>query len=196
MDYIRVSMFRIFSRVCAVLVIGLLFGCNQVSQYALSEQSINKYLSTHTDKASRSFNLSGLVNADLSLNNLNAKIGRDTPNKVTLTGNAVFAISSILGNQDANLQLTINARPDFDPVKGAVYLKDLELADYDLKTTQGAVKNVKTFIPLLNSALQLYFNEQPVYVLNPANSALEATAQKLAKGIKVEEGKLVFDFIK
>ena len=115
---------------------------------------------------------------------------------MTLTGNAVFAISSILGNQDANLQLTINARPDFDPVKGAVYLKDLELADYDLKTTQGAVKNVKTFIPLLNSALQLYFNDQPVYVLNPANSALEATAQKLAKGIKVEEGKLVFDFIK
>ncbi|MCD1127525.1 lipoprotein [Jinshanibacter sp. LJY008] len=189
-------MFRIFPRVCAVLVIGLLFGCNQVSQYTLSEQSINKYLATHTDKTSRSFNLSGLVNADLSLNNLNAKIGRDTPNKVTLSGNAVFAISSILGNQDANLQLTINARPDFDPVKGAVYLKDLELADYDLKTTQGAVKNVKTFIPLLNSALQLYFNDQPVYILNPANSALEATAQKLAKGIKVEEGKLVFDFIK
>lgn len=189
-------MYKIFSRLFAVLAVGILFGCNQVSQYSLSEQSINKYLSTHTEKTSRSFNLSGLVNADLSLNNLNANIGREVPNKVTLSGNANFSISSILGNQDANLQLTINARPDFDPVKGAVYLRDLELADYDLKTNQGAVKNVKTFIPLLNSALQLYFNDQPVYVLNPSNSALEATAQKLAKGIKVQEGKLVFDFIK
>ncbi|AKJ42452.1 lipoprotein [Pragia fontium] len=189
-------MSKFFSRIFAVLIIGSLFGCSQVTQYSLSEQSINQYLASHTEKASRSFNLSGLVNANLSLNNLNVTIGRSVPNKVTLSGNALFDVSSILGNQDANLQLTINARPDFDPVKGAIYLKDLELADYDLKTNQGAVKNVKTFIPLLNSALQLYFNDQPVYVLNPSNSALEATAQKLAKGIEVKEGKLVFEFIK
>ncbi|MDR0807387.1 MAG: lipoprotein [Enterobacteriaceae bacterium] len=187
---------RIFSCIAAVLLIGTLFGCNQISQYSLSEQAINKYLSDYTEKGNRSFNLNGLINADLSLNNLNAKIGRGEPNKVTLSGNAVFAVSSILGKQDANLQLTINARPDFDPVKGAIYLKDLELVDYDLQTSQGAVKNVKTFIPLLNSALQQYFNDQPVYVLNPNNSALEATAQKLAKGIEVKEGKIVFEFIK
>ena len=189
-------MHKFVSRLFAVIFIGLLFGCNQMSQYSLTEQSINNYLETHTQNVSRNFSLSGLVDADLKLNNLNAKIGQDQSDKITLTGNAIFAISSLLGNQDANLQLTINARPDFDPIKGAIYLRDLELADYDLKTSQGNVKNIKTFIPLLNKALQVYFNDQPVYVLNPENSALEATAQKLAKGIEVQKGKLVFSFIK
>ncbi|WP_232054894.1 lipoprotein [Leminorella richardii] len=183
-------------RLVFCLFVAFLFGCSQMSQYSLSEQDINKYLSKNTEKASRSFSLSGLAQADLSLNNLNAQIGRSTPNKITLSGNALFSVSSLLGKQDANLQLTLNARPEFDPVKSAVYLKDLELVDYDLKTSQGKVKNVKTFIPLLNSALQMYFNDQPVYVLNPGNSALEASAQKLAKGIQVKEGKLVFEFIK
>ncbi|GKX53161.1 lipoprotein [Budvicia aquatica] len=189
-------MHKLVSRIFALFFISLLFGCNQISQYSLTEKSINNYLETHTQNASRSFSLNGLVDADLSLNNLNTKIGRGEPGQITLTGNALFAVSSLLGKQDANLQVTINARPEFDPVKGAVYLRDLELADYDLKTSQGAVKNVKTFIPFLNKALQIYFNDQPVYVLNPENSALEATAQKLAKGIEVKEGKLVFAFIK
>ncbi|WP_159567547.1 lipoprotein [Budvicia diplopodorum] len=189
-------MLNLICRIFAVAFIGLMFGCNQMTQYSLTEQSINNYLDTHAQNVSRSFNLSGLVNADLKLNNLSAKIGQDQPNKITLTGNAIFAISSLLGNQDANLQLTINARPDFDPVKGAIYLRDLELGDYDLTTSQGNVKNVKTFIPLLNKALQVYFNDQPVYVLNPANGTLEATAQKLAKDIEVQKGKLVFSFIK
>ncbi|PHI30867.1 hypothetical protein CRN84_16745 [Budvicia aquatica] len=192
----RFFMHKLVSRIFALFFISLLFGCNQISQYSLTEKSINNYLETHTQNASRSFSLNGLVDADLSLNNLNTKIGRGEPGQITLTGNALFAVSSLLGKQDANLQVTINARPEFDPVKGAVYLRDLELADYDLKTSQGAVKNVKTFIPFLNKALQIYFNDQPVYVLNPENSALEATAQKLAKGIEVKEGKLVFAFIK
>ncbi|GKX54895.1 lipoprotein [Leminorella grimontii] len=188
-------MLKQFPRFVFFLFIAFLFGCSQMTQYSLSEQDINKYLSKNTEKATRSFSLSGLAEADLSLSNLNAQIGR-TQGKITLSGNALFAVSSLLGKQDANLQLTLNARPEFDPVKSAIYLKDLELVDYDLQTSQGKVKNVKTFIPLLNSALQLYFNDQPVYVLNSDKSALEASAKKLAKGIQVEEGKLVFEFIK
>lgn len=54
---------------------------------------------------------------------------------------------------------------------------------------------IAAVIPYLNSSLETFFETQPVYVLNPENSAAEATAKKLAKGLEIKPGKLVIPLV-
>jgi hypothetical protein len=184
-------------KISAFVFLVFLAGCAELmqmaSQYALSESMVNRYLQGYLGKTT-SINASGLANANLSFNNLNADIGREDPDKVTLSGNAKFGISSLLGSQTADLSLKMKARPVYDSAKGAVYLKDLELSDYKLDSSLGSV-GASALLPYLNKALQFYFNEQPVYALN-SNNPLEAAVLKLGSNIQVEQGQIVFPFAK
>ena len=183
-------------KISAFVFFIFLAGCSELmqaaSQYALSESMVNRYLQGYLGQE-KSFNAAGLANASLSFNNLNADIGREDPNKVSLSGSAKFGISSILGAQSAEVSLKMKARPVYDSSKGAIYLKDLELSDYKLDSTLGSV-GASTLLPYLNKALQFYFNEQPVYVLSSGNNPLEAVVLKLGSDIMVEQGQIVFPF--
>ncbi|VTR17668.1 Uncharacterized lipoprotein yceB precursor [Serratia fonticola] len=99
-----------------------LVGCNQLTQYSVSEQEVNNYLQKPTTTKSRSA-YRGLVDANIVLTQLQSQIGRTEPNKVTLSGNAKVNITSILGPQAADLQLTLKAQPVYDREKGAIFLK-------------------------------------------------------------------------
>ena len=45
--------------------------------------------------------------------------------------------------------------------------------------------------PYLDTTITTYFDNQPVYVLDPEKNIAEAAAFKLAKGIEVKPGKFV-----
>lgn len=186
---LKISAFIFF-----ILAVGCAELVNMASEYALSESMVNKYVQRYLGET-KTFNASGLANASLSFNNLNADIGREDPNKVTLSGNAKFGLSSILGSQSADLTLKMRARPVYDAAKGAVYLKELELNDYKLDSSLGSVTS-SAILPYLNSALQFYFDEQPVYVLNATNHPLEALVLKMGVNVEIEQGRIVFPLTK
>lgn len=189
---------KITLRLSVFLMALVLFGCaglsEMASKYALSETMLNNYLKSHLGTTQK-VNISGLADAKLGFSDLKASIGRDAPNRVTLSGNANLAIASLLGSQNADIKVTMSARPDFDSAKGAIYLKDLELTNYDLQSTLGSGNGMKVLLPYLNTALQYYFNNQPVYVLDPQNSPLESLVTKVASGVQVKEGQIVFSFL-
>lgn len=189
---------KITLKISALVFFLLMAGCAELaqmaSQYALSESMVNKYVQRYLGEKMR-FDASGLANATLSFNNLNADIGREDPNKITLSGGAKFGLSSVLGSQSADLTLKIKARPVYDSSKGAVYLKELELNDYKLDSTLGSVGS-SALLPYLNKALQFYFDQQPVYVLNSDNNPLEAVVLKLGSNIEIEKGQIVFPLAK
>lgn len=189
---------KITLKISALVFFLLMAGCAELaqmaSQYALSESMVNKYVQRYLGETMR-FDASGLANATLSFNNLNADIGREDPNKITLSGGAKFGLSSVLGSQSADLTLKIKARPVYDSSKGAVYLKELELNDYKLDSTLGSVGS-SALLPYLNKALQFYFDQQPVYVLNSDNNPLEAVVLKLGSNIEIEKGQIVFPLAK
>lgn len=181
-------------KITALLFVTLLAGCaelsNMINQYALSESTLNNYIQRHLGET-KTIDASGLAKANISFDNLKADIGREDAEKVTLSGNAKFAISSILGGQSADLSLKMKARPVYDSAKGAVYLKELEVSDYKLDSTLGAVGS-SALLPYVNQAIQYYFNEQPIYTLNASNSAIEALVLKVGTNIEVKQGQLVF----
>ena len=166
----------------ALIVSGLLVGCNQLTQYTVSEQEINQALAKHNN-----------FSKDIVLNNLASQIGREEPNKVTLTGDANLDMNSLFGSQKATMKLKLKALPVFNKEKGAIYLQEMEVVDATV-TPEKMQSVLQTLMPYLNQSLRNYFNQQPAYILKEDSSQGEALAKKLAKGIEVKPGEIIIPF--
>ena len=176
----------------ALIVSGLLVGCNQLTQYTVSEQEINQALEKHNN-FSKDIGVPGLADAHIVLTNLASQIGREEPNKVTLSGDASLDMTSLFGNQKADIKLKLKALPVFNKEKGAIFLQEMEIVD--AVVTPDKMKPVlQTLMPYLNQSLQNYFNKQPAYVLSEDKSKGESLAKKYAKGIEVKPGEIIIPF--
>ena len=176
----------------ALIVSGLLVGCNQLTQYTVSEQEINQALEKHNN-FSKDIGVPGLADAHIVLTNLTSQIGREEPNKVTLAGDADLDMSSLFGNQKANIKLKLKALPVFNKEKGAIFLQEREGVDAKVSPDKMAPV-LQTLMPYLNQSLRNYFNQQPAYVLSEDKSKGEALAKKYAKGIEVKPGEIIIPF--
>ena len=176
----------------ALIVSGLLVGCNQLTQYTVSEQEINQALEKHNN-FSKDIGVPGLADAHIVLTNLTSQIGREEPNKVTLAGDADLDMSSLFGNQKANIKLKLKALPVFNKEKGAIFLQEMEVVDAKVSPDKMAPV-LQTLMPYLNQSLRSYFSQQPAYVLREDASTGEALAKKYAKGIEVKPGEIVIPF--
>ncbi|MFU9135628.1 lipoprotein [Erwinia tasmaniensis] len=183
---------KIALALCALFLSGLLAGCNQLTQYTISEQEVNQALQKHNNYE-KQIGVAGLVDAHIVLTDLSSQIGREEPNKVTLSGNAQVNISSLFGPQQATMKLTMKALPFYDKDKGAVFLKDMELVNVQVEPEkmQGVLK---TLTPYLNQSLKDYFNQKPAWVLSTDRSKAESLAKRFAKGLEVKPGELVIPF--
>lgn len=176
----------------ALLLAGLVSGCNDIAQYSISEQEVNQALVKHNNYE-KNIGVSGLADAHITLSDLNSQIGREEPNKITLTGKAHVNISSLFGPQQAEMTLKMKAQPVFNQQEGAIYLKDMELIDVVVQPEKMAGV-LKTLTPYLNESLKNYFNQKPAYVLSTDRSKAESLAKRFAKGLEVKPGELVIPF--
>lgn len=176
----------------ALAVSGLLAGCNQLTQYTVSEQEINQALAKHNNFA-KDIGLPGVADAHIVLTDLNSAIGREEPNKVTLNGVANLDMNSLFGSQKATITLKLKAQPMFDKEKGAIFLQDMEVVDAKVQPEK-MQSVVQTMLPYLNQSLRSYFNQQPAYILREDASKGEALAKKYAKGIEVKPGEIIIPF--
>ncbi|VAX76933.1 Uncharacterized lipoprotein YceB [Serratia symbiotica] len=176
----------------ALMFTCLLTGCNQLTQYTLSEQKINDYLQKHNEYKQQ-ISIPGLLDTQILLTKLQSQIGRTDPDKVSLSGDAKVSITSILGKQSANLNLTLKAKPVFDREKGAIFLTEIKLTNYSVQPEK-SLALMNAVMPYLNQLLKAYFSQKPAYVLNTDKSKSAALAKKLAKGLEVKPGALVILF--
>ncbi|ROU14440.1 lipoprotein [Kluyvera ascorbata] len=178
--------------IAALIVSGLVVGCNQLTQYSVSEQEINQALQKRNN-FSKDIGVPGVADAHIVLSNLSSAIGREEPNKVTLSGDAKLDMNSLFGSQKANIALTLKALPVFNKEQGAIYLQEMEIQDAKV-TPEKMQTVVQTLIPYLNQSLRTYFNKQPAYVLKEDAGQGEALAKKFAKGIEVKPGEIIIPF--
>ncbi|MBD2781152.1 lipoprotein [Xenorhabdus szentirmaii] len=173
----------------ALVIIGLLSGCDQFKEFSINEGILNEYLlkKVHYQKQ---INLPGMANATIMLGDLTSQVGRKNPEKIELSTQAKVQLTSLLGSIQAELKLTISAKPVFDATKGAIFIKGLEIVDYQTIPEKAAAP-IKALIPYLNTSLSEFFDVHPVYVLNPEKSKAEAAASKFAKELEIKPGKLV-----
>ncbi|MCR3755728.1 MAG: putative lipid-binding lipoprotein YceB [Sodalis sp. Psp] len=170
----------------------LLNGCNRLIHYRLSEQKINDYLQQSND-FHKSISIPGLISADIILQDLHSQIGREESRKVALIGNAQFNVVSLLGSQLANVKMTLKAQPYYDSNQGAIYLKDIQIINYQVNPEKLA-DTLYMLDSYFQKSLKTWSDVQPVYRLDPSRSKREALAKKLAKGLEVNPGELVILF--
>jgi len=194
-DFVPMSRNKMKSFIIAagLVISGLLAGCNQLTQYTISEQEINQALQKRNN-FSRDIGVPGVADAHIVLSNLASKIGREEPNKVTLTGDANLDMTSLFGNQKATMKLTLKALPVFNKEKGAVYLQEMEVVNATVEP-QKMQALLETLTPYLNQSLRSYFNQRPAYVLSEDGSEGEKLAKKYAKGLEVKPGEIVIPFV-
>lgn len=183
---------KAFLGLTALFIAVILSGCNQLTQYTISEQEINQALQKRNNYE-KDIGVAGLVNAHIVLNDLSSQIGREEPGKITLSGNAKINVNSLFGPQQADMQLKMKAQPFFDQQQGAIYLRDLEIVDAQVQPEKMA-SIMKTLTPYLNQSLKSYFNQKPAYVLSEDRTKAESLAKKFAKGLEVKPGQLVIPF--
>jgi len=176
----------------ALIVSGLLVGCNQLTQYTVSEQEINQALQKRNNFA-KDIGVPGVADAHIVLTNLASQIGREEPNKVMLSGDASLDMNSLFGSQKATIKLKLKALPVFNKDQGAIYLQEMEVVDA-VVTPQKMQSFLQTLMPYLNQSLRNYFNEKPAYVLSEDSSKGEALAKKYAKGLEIKPGEIVIPF--
>ena len=172
----------------ALIVSGLLSACNQLTQYSVSEQEINQALQKRNHFA-KDIGLPGVADAHIELQKLTSAIGREEPNKVTLSGVANLDLNSLFGNQKATIDLKLKALPAFNKEKGAIFLQEMEVVDAKVQP-----EKLQSVVQTLNHSLRSYFNQQPAYVLREDASTGEALAKKYAKGIEVKPGEIIIPF--
>ncbi len=182
---------RAFAALAVILGLAL-SGCNRLTEYQLSEQDVNGYLQKHND-FQKSVGVPGLLNANIVLTDLTSQIGRSEPGKVRVSGNARLDIQTLWGSRQADVKLTLQAQPYYDMAQGAIYLKDMQLVDYQVQPEK-LQSTFKVLAPYLDQSLKSFFDNKPAYVLDPNHSKTEALAKKLAKGLEVKPGVLIIPF--
>lgn len=180
--------------IAALILSGLLSGCNPLTQYSVSEQQINRSLEKRNN-FSKDIGLPGVAEAHVVLSHLVSQIGREEPNKMTLTGDAHLDMTSLFGNQKAVLKLRLKALPVFNQQQGAIYLQEMEVVDAQVEP-QKMQPVLQTIIPYLNQSLRNYFNQRPAYVLSEDRSTGESLAKKYAKGLEVKPGEIIIHLTK
>lgn len=183
---------KFFSGLLALTGILLLTGCNQLTQYTVTEQEVNQALQKRINYQ-KDVGVAGLVNAHIVLSELNSQIGREAPGEVTLSGKAQVNVSSLFGPQQAEMLLKMKAQPEFNQQQGAIYLRGLEIVDAQV-VPEKMQPVLQTLTPYLNQSLTSYFNQNPAYLLSEDRSKTEALAKKLAKGLEVKPGQLIIHF--
>ncbi|AOM39870.1 lipoprotein [Xenorhabdus hominickii] len=180
---------RKFFLAVALAMVGVVSGCDQFKNISISEGLLNDYLlkKVHYQKQ---ISIPGAAKANITLGDLTSQVGRKDPEKIELSTLAKIQLATLLGTVQADMKLTISAKPVFDPERGAIFIKELEIVDYQT-TPEKAATPIKALIPYLNTSLSEFFDIHPVYVLNPEKSKAEATAAKLAKGLEIKPGKLI-----
>lgn len=140
-----------------LLLSGVIAGCDQLTEFSISEDTINNYLSKHTHY-SKKIGIAGLADASIDLANLATQIGRTEPNKITLTGVAKIKLETLLGSTHAEVSLAITSLPYFDVATGAIYLKELTISDQKI-TPEKMSSTITTILPIVNNSLKAYFEK-------------------------------------
>lgn len=162
-----------------------------VNPLSISEAEINQYLQTKlAEKVSLqdTVGIPRLFQLDYNLHDLVTRIGQTNEKKVEIQGIVDGILTANGKKHNAQVKLNLDTVPYYDAEKGAVYLKDVRLLNWEA-TPEKYQSELQMFMPILADGLTKILNEQPVYTLDETKSK-EALVKKFGKAIIVEKGAL------
>lgn len=174
------------------LLLLLAFSSNlHAGLLSISEKEINQYLQTRLAEKvplQDKVGIPGLFQLEYKLYDLATRIGQTSEKKVEIQGVVDGILNARGKTYNAQIKLNFDTIPFYEPEKGAVYLKDVRLLNWEV-TPEKYKDELAMFIPVLVEGLSGILNSRPVYTLDE-NKTKEALVKKFGKAIIVEQGQL------
>ncbi|WP_028116239.1 DUF1439 domain-containing protein [Ferrimonas senticii] len=174
-------------RLLVVAASTLLAACS--TTYSVTEAELEGYLNQQLRKQHDAVQSKAPLGASFVLGDTSVKIGADS-DKVAVTSSARVQLDTPIIPLRAGLSLEFKAKPYYDPVEQAIYLRDVELS-----TVEASPKQVEALLKPLGQQtsqwLSLILQSQPVYTLDQNDWRQELIGQ-FGREIKVKPGKLEF----
>ncbi|KGQ69846.1 hypothetical protein A1D23_03655 [Chelonobacter oris] len=162
----------------------------QAGNFEISEGQINQYL-TKKLGFNDQFNLPGILNIRYQVDQMQAKVGKNSSNKIELDGIVSAGFSYNGAEFDSRINLVLDVEPEYDAEQGAVYLKNLRMLRWSSEPQQYA-DQLQLIMPMLNGTVQSLLNRFPVYTLNSADPT-QHLMKNMVKKLTVREGKIVLE---
>lgn len=165
----------------------LLSACS--STYSVSEKELEDYLNEKLRQQHLSEQADKQFGAEFVLADTQVQVGAE-PDTVAVTSSARIKLNTPIIPLRAGLSLEFKAKPYYDPVEQAIYLRDVELnaVEASPKQIEGVLK------PLgqqTSQWLSVILQNQPVYTLDKTDWRQELIGD-FTRDIKVKPGKLEF----
>lgn len=180
------KIFRLYLIICSFFPLF-----TQAALLSISEQQINHYLTTQLHEKvplQDKVGLPGIFQLSYKLHNLATQIGQTDENRVEISGIIEGVLQAKGKSYDAQITLNMDTIPYYDAQKGALFLKDVRLTQWQA-SPEKYQNELQMFLPLLTDGISRLLNNHPVYVLDE-NKTQDALFKKFGKAIVVEKGQL------
>ncbi|QIZ78496.1 DUF1439 domain-containing protein [Ferrimonas lipolytica] len=174
------------TRALLIAASALLAACS--TSYSITEGELEGYLNKqlrqqHVSEGNKD------LGVDLVLGDTEVNIG-DEADTVSVTSSARLKLNTPIIPLRAGISLSFKARPYYDPVEQAIYLKDVELADISASPSQ--VESILKPIGMQTGEwVGAILQNQPIYSLDNTDWRQELIG-KFGRELKVSPGKLEF----
>lgn len=141
-----------------------LSGAASAQALTLNEQQLNQSLYTQQGKEFP-LSLGSWLSAKVKMKDVTVELGRQSPDKARVMGQALITLNQGQASQQWDINADFNAKPRYDNERGALFLDDFELLNYQLNQGNSSPQ-AQFMMPMLLQALSGYLAQYPVYTLD------------------------------
>ncbi|WP_026957321.1 DUF1439 domain-containing protein [Aliagarivorans taiwanensis] len=157
--------------------------------YSISEAELNQRL--QRAELSKQVGIPGLALAAFKLTDLELAL-QEQDQKLQLDSQLSINVQTSDQQLQAQMRSTLEARPDYQPEQGAIYLKDLRILNQEISPSD-AEPMLRLITPLVELALNQYLERYPLYQLDESDSK-QAMAKRLGKDVQIKANRIDFVF--
>lgn len=159
--------------------------------YNITENDMTQYLQDNVS-LEQSVGVQNVMYAQVSVEDLRVKIGREEAERVSVFANT-NALIQILNSPNMGLDLDIefSAVPEYNQETGEVFLKSLRLEKLE-EHSQGLTPEVKTLLKPAVAMIGQALSQHPVYKLDGAK-VQEALIKTAEPNLVIKNNKLVIE---
>ncbi|WP_447026285.1 DUF1439 domain-containing protein [Vibrio sp. B1Z05] len=182
------ALLSLLSRLLLLSITIVLSGC---ATYSVSEKEMTEYLHDNVS-FNQSVGVENLMYAQVSVTDLEVKIGRSDANRIAVFANTIANVQLFDSpKQRLDLDLEFSAVPHYDAKTGEVFLQSIRLEKFTENGTP-LPADIKRLIKPAVSMIGYGLSQKPVYKLD-SNVLQQALIKSAEPNLVIRDNKLVIE---
>lgn len=173
-----------------LIAISLLSGC---TSYGITEREMTDYLSDKVE-FNRSVGVHDVLHAQVSIDDLEVKIGRISDDRISVVTNTTAAIEMLsIPTKSLDLDIEFSAIPEYDKQSGEIYLKSIRLERFE-ESGKILPSNLETLLRPAVSMIGFALAQKPAYKLD-SSEMKQALIKSAEPNLVIKNNRLVIELV-